>query len=120
MSSQVPAYESGLEVDRREQQFGNERRQKRQYDGEGLQHVYAPYPGAAIGKHSDSYSKRILGLSIGMFWLVIAVIVLVLAGGIGGGVAGGLAAQKNSWYVDYCKPRGHCHSSAKDLCGLTI
>ena len=45
--------------------------------------------------------RRILGLRIPTFWLIIAVIVLVLACGIGGGVAGGLVAQKHSWYVLY-------------------
>lgn len=106
MGSSVPVdYNSGLEVDWRRQQSANDGLQKQHHENDGLKHVYVPYPGASSHQNLDNSSRRVLGLSIGMFWLVIAVIVVVLAGGIGGGVAGGLAAQKNSWYVKSYEPR---------------
>jgi hypothetical protein len=75
-------------------------RQQNQYDNNGLQYVsLAGVPQRKEVTGLPTTSRRVLGLSIGMFWLVVAVIVLVFACGIGGGVAGGLAAQKNSWYV---------------------
>lgn len=75
-------------------------RQQNQYDSEGLHYVSsARVPQRKSVTSMPTTSRRILGLSIGMFWVVVAVIVLVFACGIGGGVAGGLAAQKNSWYV---------------------
>lgn len=51
---------------------------------------------------AEGPQRRILGLSVTAFWVVVGVLVLLLAGGIGGGVGGGLAAQKKnktSWYV---------------------
>ncbi|KAI2619615.1 hypothetical protein GGR54DRAFT_120408 [Hypoxylon sp. NC1633] len=40
--------------------------------------------------------RRILGLTVPMFWLVILLIIVILAAGIGGGVGGGLKAQQQS------------------------
>ena len=40
--------------------------------------------------------RRVLGLRVGMFWLVVAVLALINAGAIGGGVAGGLSAQRKA------------------------
>jgi hypothetical protein len=40
--------------------------------------------------------RRVLGLSVPVFWGIVILLVLVLAGGIGGGVAGGLATQKSN------------------------
>lgn len=75
-------------------------RQQNQHGSDGLQYVSSTGVSQCETVTAlPTSSRRILGLSIGMFWLVVAVIVLVFACGIGGGVAGGLAAQKNSWYV---------------------
>ncbi|KAK7949080.1 uncharacterized protein PG986_009966 [Apiospora aurea] len=40
--------------------------------------------------------RRILGLTVPVFWTVLVVLVVVLAGAIGGGIGGGLAAQSTS------------------------
>jgi hypothetical protein len=64
-------------------------------DHEGLQ--AAPVQDDVLGKYQqESPRRRILGLSIVTFWVVTAILVLVLAGAVGGGVAGGLAAQKKA------------------------
>ncbi|KAJ8110747.1 hypothetical protein ONZ43_g5793 [Nemania bipapillata] len=48
------------------------------------------------GKDTGSARRRILGLSIPVFWAVIVTLFVVLAAGIGGGVGGGLSAQRKS------------------------
>ncbi|KAI5867864.1 hypothetical protein GGS23DRAFT_550429 [Durotheca rogersii] len=40
--------------------------------------------------------KRILGLTVPIFWLVVVIIIIILAAGIGGGVGSGLAQQSKS------------------------
>ncbi|KAL1844366.1 hypothetical protein VTJ49DRAFT_45 [Mycothermus thermophilus] len=40
--------------------------------------------------------RRILGLTVRKFWIVVCILVLILAAGIAGGVAGGMAAQRQS------------------------
>ncbi|KAK8039892.1 hypothetical protein PG993_008303 [Apiospora rasikravindrae] len=40
--------------------------------------------------------RRILGLTVPVFWTLLVVLVVVLAGAIGGGIGGGLAAQSMS------------------------
>lgn len=40
--------------------------------------------------------KTILGLSIVVFWGIVLLLFLILAGGIGGGVGAGLASRKNT------------------------
>lgn len=40
--------------------------------------------------------RRILGLTVPIFWTVVVIIVLVLAAAIGGGIGGGLKAQQTS------------------------
>ena len=74
----------------------------RKRDGEGLQvnresEGLQPNPNSTdymLGSHGEFQRRRVLGLSLGMFWLVIVVLALIIAGAIGGGVAGGLSAQK--------------------------
>ncbi|KXX77421.1 hypothetical protein MMYC01_205014 [Madurella mycetomatis] len=46
--------------------------------------------------HNQEYSqpkRRILGLSVRAFWIIVIILVVVLAGAIGGGVGGSLAAR---------------------------
>ncbi|OBR10348.1 hypothetical protein CH63R_06040 [Colletotrichum higginsianum IMI 349063] len=52
-----------------------------------------PYPAQPP---PQSGRRRILGLTVPVFWGIVIALVLVLAGGIAGGVAGGLAAQKSN------------------------
>jgi hypothetical protein len=40
--------------------------------------------------------RRILGLSVRAFWIIVIVLVVIVAGAIGGGVGGGLAAQSRA------------------------
>ncbi len=40
--------------------------------------------------------RKILGISVVSFWLLVVILVVVIAGAIGGGVGAGLAAQKKS------------------------
>lgn len=64
-------------------------------DYEGLQ--AAPIQNdAKLEYQEEAPRKRILGLSVAAFWVVIAIFILILAGAVGGGVAGGLAAQKKT------------------------
>ncbi|KAL7621388.1 hypothetical protein AAE478_008710 [Parahypoxylon ruwenzoriense] len=44
--------------------------------------------------HKEGERRRILGLTIPIFWLVIVIVVIILAAGIGGGIGGGLAQQQ--------------------------
>lgn len=41
-------------------------------------------------------ARRILGLSVGMFWAMIVLLFCILAGGIGGGIGAGLAFRKDA------------------------
>lgn len=43
-----------------------------------------------------SARRRILGLSVPVFWALVVTLIVVLAAGIGGGVGGGLSAQRKS------------------------
>jgi hypothetical protein len=64
-------------------------------DYEGLQ--AAPMQSDKTMKYQPELPrKKILGLSVASFWVVIAIIVMTLAGAVAGGVAGGLAAQKKA------------------------
>lgn len=64
-------------------------------DHEGLQ--AAPMQSDDTWKYQpEAPKKRILGLSVAAFWVVVGIIVLIIAGAVGGGVAGGLAAQKKT------------------------
>jgi hypothetical protein len=86
----------GLEVDYRENQG-----LQLNCEHEGLQTTQPQLkaiPSEPIWATENAYPRRILGLSVRMFWLMVAVIVIVIAGGVGGGVAGGLAAQKKNSY----------------------
>ncbi|KAI1803744.1 hypothetical protein F4811DRAFT_316395 [Daldinia bambusicola] len=47
-------------------------------------------------EHSREKRRRILGLTVPVFWTVVIVIVIVLAAAIGGGIGGGLTAQQKS------------------------
>lgn len=50
-----------------------------------------------IESQTTKASKRtILGLSVPLFWAVVVLFVILIAGGIGGGVGGGLSAQRKS------------------------
>ena len=40
--------------------------------------------------------RRILGLSVGIFWAIIVLLLCIVAAGIGGGVGAGLASKKSS------------------------
>lgn len=72
-------------------------------DSEGLQAVEPTLLGhkenaeAAWGPDLNAPRKRmILGLSVGVFWIVILVISMLIAGGIGAGVGVGLSQKQNS------------------------
>ncbi|KAI2781308.1 hypothetical protein F4815DRAFT_467093 [Daldinia loculata] len=47
-------------------------------------------------EHNKEEKRRVLGLTIPLFWTVVVIIVVVLAAAIGGGVGGGLTAQQKS------------------------
>jgi hypothetical protein len=64
-------------------------------DYEGLQAAEVQN-GTPWKYQQEAPRRKILGLTVAAFWVVIVIIVLVLAGAVGGGVAGGLAAQKKS------------------------
>ncbi|KAK4188478.1 hypothetical protein QBC35DRAFT_531734 [Podospora australis] len=53
------------------------------------------YTGSPISEAAPE-RKRILGLTVKTFWILVFVIVVILAAGIGGGVAGGLAASNKN------------------------
>jgi len=66
-------------------------------DAEGLQHVPLKRGHGYRGtKMEEPPKRRILGLGVMAFWIMVTVLVIILAGAIGGGVAGGLAGQKKS------------------------
>ena len=68
-------------------------------DHEGLQSI--PFSEASPpNKQKKELERRILGLTVPIFWSVAAVLVLLLAGGIGAGVGVGLSSQTSkpsSW-----------------------
>lgn len=47
-----------------------------------------------------SATRKILGLSVGVFWAVVALLFCILAAGIGGGIGAGLASRKRSCSTD--------------------
>lgn len=53
-------------------------------------------PARTESQVAGSARRRILGLSVPVFWALIVTLVVVLAAGIGGGVGGGLSAQRKS------------------------
>ncbi|KAI1392115.1 uncharacterized protein F4822DRAFT_389657 [Hypoxylon trugodes] len=55
------------------------------------------FPSTAVSseKPKEDDRKRILGLTVPVFWTLLVVIVVILAGGIGGGIGGGLTVQKS-------------------------
>ncbi|KAL2882867.1 hypothetical protein SGCOL_001557 [Colletotrichum sp. CLE4] len=57
--------------------------------------AYHPaYASAAAADAPPPERRRVLGLTVPVFWGLVIALVVILAGGIAGGVAGGLAAQK--------------------------
>lgn len=53
-------------------------------------------PILATEDRKDGEKRRILGLTVPLFWLILVIIAIILAGGIGGGIGGGLKAQQKS------------------------
>ncbi|KAK8086206.1 hypothetical protein PG994_001180 [Apiospora phragmitis] len=53
-----------------------------------------PTAHAAPTTDDPTRKRKILGLTVPVFWTLLVVLVIVLAGAIGGGVGGGLAAQQ--------------------------
>ncbi|KAK6956372.1 hypothetical protein Daesc_001649 [Daldinia eschscholtzii] len=47
-------------------------------------------------EHGKEEKRRVLGLTVPLFWTMVVVIVVVLAAAIGGGIGGGLTAQQKS------------------------
>lgn len=50
----------------------------------------------APGAPPQEEKRRVLGLTVPMFWTVVVIIAVVLAAAIGGGIGGGLKAQQKS------------------------
>ncbi|KAI1779127.1 hypothetical protein F4818DRAFT_239962 [Hypoxylon cercidicola] len=60
---------------------------------------WADTPASAVTAPEDPRKeerRRILGLTVPIFWTVVVIIVVVLAAAIGGGIGGGLKAQQDS------------------------
>lgn len=56
---------------------------------------------SAVEHRDDAYPqqsqrKKLLGLSVPVFWTVVIGLTILLAGAIGGGIGGGLAASRRS------------------------
>jgi hypothetical protein len=86
-----------MEVDWDEKSRGQEGLQVNR-DHEGLQ-IVEKLRGPATwdredGGEGEGRRKRILGLSVPTFWILVLISVLIIAGGVGGGIGAGLAAQK--------------------------
>ncbi|KAK8129352.1 hypothetical protein PG999_001732 [Apiospora kogelbergensis] len=65
------------------------------YQSEKGTTAYAPTTvPSAFGDDRPPRKRKILGLSVPVFWCLLIALILVLAGGIGGGIGGGLAAQQ--------------------------
>lgn len=80
-------------------------------DNEGLQALYPTednVPPKIESQYHETRPRRILGLGVASFWILIIVLVLILAGAIGGGVGGGLAAQKKSSRSTFHYLTKHC------------
>jgi hypothetical protein len=93
----LPATQADLEVDPVTWQRAN----TNYTQSEGYANSTIAFPSGAQQQkmHAEcekSQKKRILGLTVPVFWIVVVVFVVILAGGIGGGVAGGLLAQKSN------------------------
>lgn len=57
--------------------------------------AYHPaFSSAAAADAPPPERRRVLGLTVPVFWGLVIALVIILAGGVAGGVAGGLAAQK--------------------------
>lgn len=71
------------------------------YSGLEVNHALPPQPAQyapATGteeKVDNNGQRKILGLSVGVFWAIIVVCALVIGGGVGGGVGAGLAGKKD-------------------------
>ena len=89
------ANQAGLELDSRPAPSSSEYLDPSYHSQQGKYEQHDPrYGGNAY--QPEQQQRKILGLSIGVFWAAVVVLILVLAGGIGGGVGAGLAAQKKS------------------------
>lgn len=53
-------------------------------------------PAQVESQNEKGVQRKVLGLSVPIFWTLIVVLVIVLAAAIGGGVGGGLSAQQKS------------------------
>ncbi len=69
-------------------------------DYEGKINIYEPYPEQQklFGSHREvdhhvSKERRICGVAVRTFWVLILLMVVILAAAIGGGVGGGLTSQ---------------------------
>lgn len=51
-------------------------------------------------KHDGQGGRKILGLSVGVFWAIVIACALAIGGGVGGGVGAGLAAKKSCESVE--------------------
>ncbi|KAI8966421.1 hypothetical protein F5Y11DRAFT_309174 [Daldinia sp. FL1419] len=56
----------------------------------------APVSAAIAPEVQNKEKRRILGLTVPLFWAIVVIIVVVLAAALGGGIGGGLAAQRKS------------------------
>ncbi|KAI0379053.1 hypothetical protein F5Y04DRAFT_133421 [Hypomontagnella monticulosa] len=65
---------------------------------------WGDFPASAVTAPEDhgyegnvkSERRRILGLTVPIFWALVVLVVIILAGGIGGGIGGGLTKLNNS------------------------
>lgn len=71
---------------------------------------WADFPASAVTAPEDrgdetAEKRRILGLTVPIFWALVVFVVIILAGGIGGGIGGGLTKLNNtvarSVYLEY-------------------
>lgn len=86
---------SGLQVDVQKKNRDHEGLQLNR-DNEGLQQT--PYYRQEYNNWADPRKdkRKILGLNVALFWPLVVLLVLILAGAIGGGVYAGLNTQKSS------------------------
>ncbi len=73
-------------------------------DYEGKINIYEPYAEQQklVGSHPEvghyvSNERRICGIAVRTFWVLILLIVVIFAAAIGGGVGGGLASQHKKY-----------------------
>ncbi|KAI2637760.1 hypothetical protein GGS26DRAFT_603456 [Hypomontagnella submonticulosa] len=62
---------------------------------------WADFPASAVTAPEDrgdetAEKRRILGLTVPIFWALVVFVVIILAGGIGGGIGGGLTKLNNT------------------------